>query len=221
MEVFFGPSVKGYLQGKRVLDFGCYFGGTAIAWEQIYGTKQVSGFDVSPVDIEGANAYAAHVGSSADFRFGYGERAPFSSEVFDTIVAIDVFEHVRDVRECLKECHRMLVGGGHLIAVFPPYYHPYAHHLKVSKTPCVHWLFSADTLREAQNDILRERGSAFAHFQSAPDPHYRLPQLNGITVRRARRLFREGRWRVVREERYGWPRIGKGRDPAWPELSRE
>jgi SAM-dependent methyltransferase len=215
LEVFFSPSVEEYLRDKRVLDFGCFFGGTAIAWENMYGTKHISGFDVSPVFIEGANRYAKHVGSTADFRQGCGENAPFPDGAFDTIVAIDVFEHVHNVEKCFRECWRMLVPNGHLIAVFPPYYHPYGHHLKVSEMPLVHWFFSSETLRKAQNEILKQRGPDFAHFHADPNPHYRLPDLNGITVRRARQLIKSQHWEIMRDECFGVPRIGR-RAQAWP-----
>jgi 2-polyprenyl-3-methyl-5-hydroxy-6-metoxy-1,4-benzoquinol methylase len=209
LEVFFSPSVKEYLRDKRVLDFGCYFGGTAIAWENMYGTKHISGFDVSPVFIEGANLYAKRVGSTADFRQGYGENAPFPDGEFDTIVAIDVLEHVHNVGKCLQECWRMLAPNGHLIAVFPTYYHPYCHHLKVSNMPLVHWFFSGETLRKAQNGILQQRGPDFAHFHANQNPNYRLPDLNGITVRRARQLIRGQNWDIVRDECFGIPHLGR------------
>ena len=36
----------------------CAIGGTALAWEAMYGTKKISGFDISPHFIEGAKRYA-------------------------------------------------------------------------------------------------------------------------------------------------------------------
>ncbi len=209
LELFFGPSVKEFLHEKRVLDFGCYFGGTAVAWEEMYGTRKMCGFDVDSIYIEGANAYAKRVGSTAEFRQGYGEEAPFPDEAFDTIVAIDVLEHVHDVEKCLEECWRMLVPNGHLIAVFPTYYHPYAHHLKISYAPLAHWFFSDETLRKAQNEIYADSGSQYAHFHTEAQPYYRLPGLNGITARRAWRLIRRQKWEIVRNVRWGLPRVGR------------
>lgn len=209
LELFFSPSVEEYMRDKRVLDFGCFFGGTALAWEKLYGTKHVSGFDISSVFIEGANRYAKNIGSTADFKQGFGENAPFPDGAFDTIVAIDVFEHVYNVEKCLEECWRMLAPKGHLIAIFPTYWHPYEHHIKVSRMPLVHWFFSAETLRKASNEILEQRGPEFAHFQADYNPNYRLPDLNGITVRQARKLFKALDWQIVRDEYYGVPRLGR------------
>ena len=209
LEQFFPNSVEQYFRDKRVLDFGCAFGGTAVAWEKMYGTKQICGFDVPQIFIDGANRYAKVVGSKADFRQGVGEKAPFSDGEFDTIVAIDVFEHVYDVEKCLKDCWRMLAPNGHLIAIFPTFYHPFEHHLKVSRTPLVHYFFSGKTLRKALNEILEGRGPDFLHFQADDNPNYKIPDLNGITVGGARKIIRDQKWEVVRNENYGWPRVGR------------
>src|SRR5207253_4968343 len=101
---------------------------------------------------------------------------------------------------------------------FPTYYHPYGHHLKASNTPLVHWLFSGETLRKAQNGILEQRGPDFAHFHADPNPHYRLPDLNGITVRRARQLIRGQNWDVVRNECWGVPHSGRRAQTRWLKL---
>ena len=209
LELFIDSGVEEYFKDMRVLDFGCAFGGTGIAWEKKYATKQVSGFDVSPFFIEGAKRFAISVGSTADFRQGYGEDAPFADGSFDTIVAIDVFEHVHSVELCLRECLRMLAPKGHLIAIFPTFYHPYEHHVKVSRTPLIHWFFSGETIRKALNEILRQRGPEFAHFQAEKDPNYKIPDLNGITVRRARRIIKSQNWDIIKNVCYGVPRVGK------------
>lgn len=210
LELFFSGAIGTYFKGKEVLDFGCAFGGTAIAWERMYGAKSIAGFDVSPYFIEGAQRYAKHVGSTADFKQGVGEHAPFPDGSFDTVIAIDVFEHVYNVGPCLKECWRMLKPDGNLILVFPPFYHPFEHHIKVSRTPFVHWIFSGETIRKALNYLLSERGPQYEHFQAEPNPNYRIPDLNGITCRAARKLIKQQGWKVVRNECYGVPRVGRG-----------
>lgn len=209
LEPFFSRSVEDYFRGKEVLDFGCAMGGTAIAWEKMYGAKKVSGFDVSPYFIEGAQRYASHVGSAAQFKQGFGESTPFPDECFDTVVAIDVLEHVYNVEACLKECWRMLKPDGHLIAVFPPFFHPFEHHIKVSRTPFMHWLFSGETIRTALNQILSERGPEHSHFKADPNPNYKIPDLNGITSRAAWKAIRQQGWRVVRNEHPGVPKVGR------------
>jgi ubiquinone/menaquinone biosynthesis C-methylase UbiE len=209
LELFFSRSIGEYFKGREVLDFGCALGGTALAWEAMYGTKRISGFDVSPYFIEGAKRYAKQMGSTADFRQGFGESAPFHDGSFDTVVAIDVLEHVYNVEDCLGECWRMLKPNGHLIVVFPPFYHPFEHHIKVSRTPCLHWFFSGETIRKALNYILDERGPTYRHFKADPNPNYRIPDLNGITCRAAWKAIKQKDWLVVRNEFPGVPRVGK------------
>jgi 2-polyprenyl-3-methyl-5-hydroxy-6-metoxy-1,4-benzoquinol methylase len=209
LEPFFSRSIASYFKNKDVLDFGCALGGTAIAWERMYGAKTISGFDVSPYFIEGAQRYAQYSNSTAVFKQGVGEDAPFPDNSFDTIVAIDVFEHVYNFDSCLKECWRMLKPGGSLILVFPPFLHPFEHHIKVSRTPFVHWIFSGETIRKALNHLLDERGPAHAHFKSDPNPNYKIPDLNGITCRAAWAAIRQQGWKVVRNECYGVPRVGR------------
>lgn len=209
LELFFSGSIGEYFKGKEVLDFGCALGGTAIAWESMYGVKKISGFDISPYFIEGAQRYAKHMGSTADFRQGFGESTPFPDGAFDTVVAIDVLEHVYSVEDCLRECWRILRPNGHLIAVFPPFYHPYEHHIKVSRTPFMHWFFSGETIRKALNYILTERGPEYNHFKADPNPKYRIPDLNGITCRAAWLAIKQQNWRVVRNEFPGVPRVGR------------
>jgi len=215
LELMFGANVEKCLRGFRVLDFGCYFGGTAIAWEQKYGTKSMAGFDVSQIYADGANAYAGHVKSSAVFKAGFGEAAPYPDNSFDTIVALDVFEHVYDPAACFRECWRMLVPGGHLILVFPPFHGPFAHHLKVSFFPALHWLFSGRTINEAQNAIHKSRGPEFDHFHDTLPEQYKIPLLNGLTKRAAMRLIRSQGWQVIEDKTWGVPKLGH-RASKWP-----
>ena len=209
LEPFFSGSIGAYFKGKEVLDFGCALGGTALAWEAMYGTKKISGFDISPHFIEGAKRYAKQMGSNADFRQGFGEQTPFPNGAFDTVVAIDVLEHVYNVEDCLTECWRVLKPNGYLIAVFPPFYHPLEHHIKVSRTPFLHWVFSGETIRIATNYILDERGPSYSHFKADPNPNYRIPDLNGITCRAAWKAIKQNDWRVVCNESPGVPRVGR------------
>lgn len=186
LESFFSRSISEYFKGKEVLDFWCALGGTALAWEAMYGVKKISGFDVSPYFIEGAQRYAKHMGSTADFRQGFGERTPFSDGAFDTVVAIDVLEHVYKVEDCLTECWRV----------------PFEHHIKVYRMPFMHWFFSGETIRKALNYMLIERGPDYTHFKAEPNSNYRIPDLNGSPAvphgkpsnSRAGRLFVASSW---------------------------
>jgi hypothetical protein len=153
--------------------------------------------------------FARRKGAKAEFTAAFGESLPYADEVFDAIISVDVFEHVRDVAACLRECRRVLRPGGHLLAMFPPYYNPMEHHLKVSRTPFLHWVFSGETLRQMQNRCVQEAGKGAEHFLVNALDGYRAPTLNGITVRKFKRLLAEGGWEIVLDRRQGFPCMGE------------
>lgn len=54
-----------------------------------------------------------------DVRTIDGSRLPFDSAAFDLVVIVDLLEHVRDDRELVRECARVLRPGGTLIVNVP------------------------------------------------------------------------------------------------------
>jgi SAM-dependent methyltransferase len=197
------------LRGKTVLDFGCFLGGTTVAWMEQYGIGKALGFDTEPLFAEGANLFARAKSAHAEFTAAYGESLPYPDASVDAIISVDVFEHVKDVGACLAECQRVLRSGGHLLAIFPPYFNPLNHHLKISNTPFLHWLFSGDTLRAMQNRRFHDYGDRARHFAIEDLNGYRSPYLNGITVQHFRQLVRAGAWNLVVDRRKGFPSAGE------------
>ena len=51
--------------------------------------------------------------------FGDGQRMPFADASFDTVVALEVFEHIRDPDACLEEIERVLRPGGKILITVP------------------------------------------------------------------------------------------------------
>jgi SAM-dependent methyltransferase len=51
--------------------------------------------------------------------FGDGQRMPFRGAAFDTVLALEVLEHVRDPGACLAEVARVLKPGGALLITVP------------------------------------------------------------------------------------------------------
>ncbi len=95
---------------RRVLDFGC--------GDQPYREL---------FESSGADYVAADIDGSPDVRIAPGERLPFESGSFDSVVSFQVLEHVRDVLFYLGECRRALRPGGRLFlsthGTWP--YHPH------------------------------------------------------------------------------------------------
>lgn len=51
--------------------------------------------------------------------FGDGQRLPFAAGGFDTVLLLDVLEHLPDPPACLKEIHRVLAPGGRVVVQVP------------------------------------------------------------------------------------------------------
>ena len=51
--------------------------------------------------------------------FGDGQRMPFADDSFDTVMALEVFEHLRAPDECMAEIERVLRPGGVVLFTVP------------------------------------------------------------------------------------------------------
>lgn len=147
------------MEGKKALDLGCFTGGRSIAWFEKYDLESIAGIDIKDEYIEAARQFAKKHSATSEFIKGLGESLPYEYDSFDAVMSYDIFEHVQDVSDALAECHRVLKMGGRLFVVFPSYYQPIEHHLTLATmTPCLHWIFSGQTLVRAYYEILDERG---------------------------------------------------------------
>jgi len=162
-------SFKTLLSGKRVLDLGCGIGGKTIWMGENWGVKEFYGIDVNEESIEVANNYINnYYKGNIKFNFvqGYGENMPFEDNFFDAIVSHDTIEHVRSVKETLKECKRILKEGGVAYLVFPSFKLPLggAHISSVTKTPMLEWFFSPTTINKAYLEIVSEWGDDMSWY---------------------------------------------------------
>jgi ubiquinone/menaquinone biosynthesis C-methylase UbiE len=103
--------------GARVLDLGC---GTAA----IASALSESGFRVTACDIAAEMIEAGkriHVASPIEWCLlpGDWKRLPFEPCTFDAIIASSVLEYLPDVSGVLRECQRVLISGGIMIATVP------------------------------------------------------------------------------------------------------
>ena len=210
---YFGRDLSSLLQGKVALDLGCFTGGRGAAWFERYKLGFLTGIDVKQEFIDAATQFARLKKISADYRVAVGEKLPFEDNSLDAILSYDVFEHVQNVQYALGECHRVLRRGGRLFVVFPGYFHPTEHHLALAtRLPCIHYLFSGETLVRAYNEILEERGEeAYWYKRSSPkmEPWERGNTINGTTLARFRRFIRDHDWEVVLHSRKPIGSIGR------------
>lgn len=195
---YFATDLRPLLRGIDALDLGSFTGGRAVAWYERYGLTSIAGVDVRREFVAAAGLFAARHDVVADFRLGRGEELPFGEASFDAVLSFDVLEHVQDLRATLHECLRVTRPGGLMLAVFPSYYHPTAHHLDlVSTTPCVHWVFPSRALMAAYDSILSDRGGDAAWYcRRTPtlEPWERGNTINGTTCASFRRCAAEAGW---------------------------
>jgi 2-polyprenyl-3-methyl-5-hydroxy-6-metoxy-1,4-benzoquinol methylase len=99
----------------RLLDFGCGPGSYAVQFAHI--GYHVSGFDISPANVEAARALSLRYGvdDRTSFRVGVAERLEYPSSHFDVVAGIDILHHV-EIRAAMSECLRVLKPGG--VALF-------------------------------------------------------------------------------------------------------
>lgn len=197
------------LRGRDVLDFGSGYGGRTVDYARISGAKRV--FGVEPIErhIALAKEYAASHGvSNVDFRLCGTTTIPIEHATVDVVVSYDVLEHVESPPASVGELWRVLRPGGRAYLVFPVYFGARSHHLDyITTLPGLHWLFSATTLVRAVNSILAddETNRFGTTRQPAPSRSFDgrrsvLPQLNGLSGRHLRELFRD--FRVIRFHRH-------------------
>lgn len=100
------------LAGKRVLDLGCGFGWAA-RWMRSQGAAAVLGLDLSQSMIGRARADTAD--DAIQYRLADLESLELPRAAFDLAYSALAFHYVRDFARLVRELHRALVPGGHLV----------------------------------------------------------------------------------------------------------
>jgi SAM-dependent methyltransferase len=108
----------GDLEGKRVLDYGCGLGETAILLAR--SGAHVTAFDISVGSTQVARERAAHSGldSPLEVVAAAGERLPFADKSFDVIFGKAILHHL-DVHLGWPDLYRVLRTGGKAAFVEP------------------------------------------------------------------------------------------------------
>lgn len=97
----------------RLLDLGC---GTGAFDLDLASIGRPVGADMSRLALD----FAATRGTF-DLVQADGSALPFAAGSFDSVVGLDVFEHIEDDRAALKECARVLRPGGVLVLTVPAF----------------------------------------------------------------------------------------------------
>ena len=100
---------------QTALDFGCGAGDSSVLLAKI--GYRVSGFDISPRNVDSARALAAKydVSDRTDFSVQAAESLSYPDESFDVVCGIDILHHI-EIEQAVLEARRVLKPGG--LAVF-------------------------------------------------------------------------------------------------------
>ena len=100
-----------------VLNLGCGLGPQALTYKGRF--SRMVGADIDLDKLVFAKRAADHYHLSLDPCCCDVEHLPFPEESFDTVIAIDVIEHVLDPGTFLSEAFRVQKSTGHLLITFP------------------------------------------------------------------------------------------------------
>lgn len=189
---FLAPFGAVCFHGKRIVDFGCRFGG-ATAWYLSQGAKQVVGVDVRPKVLDTAKTYVRQkiedqaLLSKVEFRLGTADTIPVGEESVDLILSEDVVEHLSNPAAIFEEWWRILAPGGQVLLRFGPlWYHPHGVHLwEVFPGPWSHVIFSERTCVRVR-DIVKG-------YESNSD---RWTDMNKMSIRWFKRLVQDSKFRL-------------------------
>lgn len=107
------PLARRPLEGLRLVDIGC--GGGLVAEPLARLGADVTGCDAVAANVGAASAHALQSGLEIDYRHCLAEDLVVAGETFDAVLALEVVEHVADVRLFLHACRRLVRPGGCLI----------------------------------------------------------------------------------------------------------
>src|SRR5476651_920373 len=102
------------LKGLRMLDIGC---GAGILSEPLARLDaQMVGADPAEANVAAAQAHALESGVVVDYRATTAEDLATANERFDVVLAMEVVEHVVDVKAFVATCASMVKPGRLMIA---------------------------------------------------------------------------------------------------------
>jgi len=105
----------------RILDMGCGTGGML---ERLHPMGEAWGIDVEPLAL----AFCRERLPDLRVALASATALPFPANVFDTVVALDVLEHIEDHEAATREVFRVLRPGGTFIVTVPAYRFLWSRH---------------------------------------------------------------------------------------------
>ena len=106
---FIGENTE--LSGSRVLDVGC--GGGILSEALARAGAEVTGIDLAEKSLQTARAHAQQSGLQIDYRhISSGQLAQEMPAAFDTVVCMELLEHVPDPAAVVRDCAVLVKPGG-------------------------------------------------------------------------------------------------------------
>ncbi|MQM21402.1 hypothetical protein Taro_054442 [Colocasia esculenta] len=101
---------------KRIVDVGCGIGGASIYLAKRYGA-QCEGINISPIQIERAQAHAAEEGLEDKVKFHLVDamEQPFPDGHFDLVWCMETAEHMTDKEKFFGELVRVAASGATIV----------------------------------------------------------------------------------------------------------
>lgn len=176
------------IQGQRVLDVGCGYGGYSRALKE-------RGAVVVALDLSAPRGLAGEVFVTQ----GDAMRLPFAAGAFDGVFCASLIEHVADPLEMLHEIHRVVKATGWVYLSFPPFYSPWGGHQFSPFHYFGERIATAIARRRqwwGQGDWIPQRyPTKPASFARAFGDYGLYP----MTIRGARRLLRRAGFRILHQ----------------------
>ena len=120
------------MDGKRVLDLGCGTGGRTCFFAAKHPSSVV-GIDINKSEVEIAEecmkSKFPELADRVRYMWSSDGRIPLPDGSVDTIVMVDMVEHLKDAGEVLADCARVLAPGGRLWFGTIGWYHYNAAHI--------------------------------------------------------------------------------------------
>jgi 2-polyprenyl-6-hydroxyphenyl methylase / 3-demethylubiquinone-9 3-methyltransferase len=108
------PAPATPLAGLTILDIGCGAGILSEALRRL--GAEMTAIDPAPANIEAAKRHAEKSGLTINYLCGTAEALAADQKSFDVVLAMEVIEHVRDVKDFIACAASLVRPGGLLVA---------------------------------------------------------------------------------------------------------